>query len=120
MRRLNGLDTMFVSVESNRVPTHVTCVTIVDPATSREPYTLERIQESLAARLDLLAPFRRRLVEVPLGVGRPYWVEDPDFDLESHIRRTAVIPPGRTAAARRAGGAGTPMADTVSGPRARP
>jgi len=62
MRRLNGLDTMFVSVESNRVPTHVTCVTIVDPATSREPYTLERIQESLAARLDLLAPFRRRLV----------------------------------------------------------
>lgn len=94
MRRLNGLDTMFVSVESNRVPTHVTCVTIVDPATTTEPYTFERIKGSLAARLDLLAPFRRRLVEVPFGIGRPYWVEDPDFDLESHVRRTAIVAPG--------------------------
>ena len=45
-------------------------------------------------RLGLLAPFRRRLVEVPLGLDLPYWIEDPDFDLDFHVRHHAVPPPG--------------------------
>jgi WS/DGAT/MGAT family acyltransferase len=45
-------------------------------------------------RLHLLPPFTRRLVEVPLGLDHPYWIEDPDFDLDFHIRDSAVAPPG--------------------------
>jgi WS/DGAT/MGAT family acyltransferase len=41
-----------------------------------------------------VAPFRRRLVEVPLGLDHPYWIEDPDFDLDFHLRHIAVPPPG--------------------------
>ena len=45
-------------------------------------------------RMDQLAPFRRRLVEVPLGLDLPYWVEDPDFDIDFHVRQLALPSPG--------------------------
>ena len=44
--------------------------------------------------MHLLPPLRRRLVDVPFGLDLPYWVEDPHFDLDFHIRETAVPPPG--------------------------
>ena len=43
---------------------------------------------------DLLEPFRRRLVEVPFGLDHPYWIDDPDFDLDFHLRHIAIPPPG--------------------------
>ena len=45
-------------------------------------------------RLHLLEPLRRRLVNVPVGLDHPFWIEDPDFDLDFHVRHTAVPPPG--------------------------
>ena len=42
----------------------------------------------------MLPPFRRRLVEVPLGLHHPVWIEDPDFDLAAHVRRVGVPSPG--------------------------
>jgi WS/DGAT/MGAT family acyltransferase len=51
---------------------------------------VELIQE----RIHLLDPFRRRLVEVPLNLSHPVWIEDPDFDIEQHIHRTTARPPG--------------------------
>ena len=48
----------------------------------------------VSERLHLLPPFRWRLVNVPLGLDLPYWVEDPDFDLDFHIRESAIPPPG--------------------------
>ena len=48
----------------------------------------------VAERIHLLPPFRWRLVGVPLGLDHPYWIEDPDFDLDFHIRDSAVPPPG--------------------------
>src|SRR5207248_98093 len=51
-------------------------------------------RHQIERRLHLLEPLRRRLVEVPLGIDHPYWIEDPDFDLDYHVRHTAVPPPG--------------------------
>jgi WS/DGAT/MGAT family acyltransferase len=48
----------------------------------------------VAERLHLLPPFRWKLVNVPLGIDLPYWVQDPDFDLDFHIREAAIPPPG--------------------------
>jgi diacylglycerol O-acyltransferase len=45
-------------------------------------------------RLPLLPPFRWRLAEVPFGLDYPYWIDDPDFDLEYHVRELALPPPG--------------------------
>src|SRR5207253_9738304 len=52
------------------------------------------VKEVLAARLDKLPPFRRRVVEVPFGLHHPVWIEDPDFDIDYHVRRVAVPAPG--------------------------
>ena len=60
------------------------------PATGSSKANRRLVEE----RLGLLAPFRRRLVEVPLGLDLPYWIEDPDFDLDFHVRHHAVPPPG--------------------------
>jgi diacylglycerol O-acyltransferase len=94
MRRLSGIDALFLSVESARWPTHVSTITVVDPSTAPEPIAVDAIKEHLRSRLHLLTPFRRRLVEPPLRIGRQYWIEDPDFDLDFHVRRVGVPYPG--------------------------
>ena len=38
---------------------------------------------------------RRRVVEVPLSLDHPYWIDDPDFDLDFHVRHLSIAPPGR-------------------------
>ena len=43
-----------------------------------------------------LDPFRRRLVPVPMGLDHPWWMRDPAFDLDFHVRHIAVPPPGGT------------------------
>jgi diacylglycerol O-acyltransferase len=54
----------------------------------------EDVCRVVGERLHMLPPFRWKLVQVPLGIDLPYWVEDPDFDLDFHIRESAVPPPG--------------------------
>ena len=48
----------------------------------------------IESRLDLVPPFRRRLATVPLGLDHPVWIEDPDFDLDYHVRRIGCPAPG--------------------------
>ena len=66
---------------------------------------LADLQNLIAERLPLLPPFRWRLKTVPLGLDYPYWIDDPDFDLEYHVRELALAPPPTDAEAGRAGGA---------------
>src|SRR6185436_13663332 len=48
----------------------------------------------LVSRLDLVPRYRQRLAFVPLGQGRPVWVDDPHFNLRYHVRHTALPEPG--------------------------
>ena len=43
----------------------------------------------------VLEPMRRRLVEVPFGLDHPYWIDDPHFDLDFHVRQLNLARPGR-------------------------
>ncbi len=90
MQQLTGLDDSFLNRETPSTPLHVASVTIVDGA----GYDYDRFAAHVRSRLHLLPPFTRKLVEVPLGLDHPYWVEDPDFDLEFHLRRIALPAPG--------------------------
>src|SRR5262249_36277174 len=55
------------------------------------------IKALLQERLPLLPPFKWKLVEVPFGLDYPYWIEDPDFDLDFHVRELALPAPGNDA-----------------------
>ena len=93
MQQLSGLDAVFLAAEDDHQPTHVSQLVVLDkPDPDFEPFTAWRRQ--LADRLHLLEPLRRRLVEVPLGLDHPYWISDPEFDLDFHVRHSAVPPPG--------------------------
>jgi len=95
MRQLSSLDAQFLAVESARIYGHVAFLGIYDPSTAPAARLGgAEIRALLEQRLHLLPPLRWRLVEVPLGLDLPYWAEDPDFDVEFHIRETALPPPG--------------------------
>src|SRR5437667_408374 len=95
MKQLTGLDATFLHLETGAQFGHVSGLSIyARPDTpGYDPYAAWRAQ--LEQRLHLLEPLRRRLVEIPLGLDHPYWIEDPNFDLDFHVRHSAVPPPGR-------------------------
>ena len=94
MRRLRGLDAAFLSFETPSSHMHVAQASVFDPTHVAGGYSFERLRQLVESRLGVLPPFRRRLVEVPLGLGTPAWIEDPAFDLENHLSRAALPAPG--------------------------
>ena len=95
MRQLTSLDAQFLALETNRQSGHVGGLAILDPST-RPGGSIEvnDITALLQERLPLLPPFRWKLVEVPLGLDYPYWIEDDAFDLDFHVRELALPAPG--------------------------
>ena len=73
---------------------HVAMTAIFDPSTMEGGYEFSKIKDFIESRLHLVPPFRRRIVEVPFRLNHPIWVEDPDFDLDYHIRRIGAPSPG--------------------------
>jgi diacylglycerol O-acyltransferase len=94
MQRLTGLDASFLALETPSSHMHVAGLMILDPSEVEGGVDLEQVKEVYGKRLHLAPPFRRRLAEVPFGLHHPLWIEDPDFDLDYHIRSTALPAPG--------------------------
>src|SRR2546423_4344815 len=111
VQRLSGLDAAFLAIETPSAHMHVMSTAILDPSTAPAPFGVERVRELLRERMNLLPPFRRRLVTVPFDLHNPLWVEDPNFDLDYHVRHTALPSPGgpRELAALTAEIAGRPL-----------
>ena len=95
MQQLSGQDAMFLHAELDGLPQHIGGVSIYDQSTAAGgKVRFKQILALLENRLHLSPIFRRKLAFVPYGLGRPYWVEDPDFDLEYHVRHIALPKPG--------------------------
>ena len=95
MRQLTALDQQFLALEDSRNYGHVGAMSIYDPSIAPAgELTLPRLQSLIAERLPLVPPFRWRLATVPFNLDYGYWVDDPDFDLEFHVREIALAPPG--------------------------
>jgi WS/DGAT/MGAT family acyltransferase len=93
MKRLSGTDALFLSTETPAWHQHVGGLTIVDPAES-ERFSFEEVRRTLLERIPRVPKFRWKLKEVPLHLDRAVWIEDKDFDIDKHLRRIAVPPPG--------------------------
>lgn len=97
MEQLTGLDAAFLALETPTTTGHVGGVSILDPSTAPERLDLARITEVIEERLPLVPVLRRKLQNVPLGLDQPYWVDDPHFDIEYHVRELALPRPGSPA-----------------------
>ena len=94
MRQLQGMDASFVALETKNSPMHIGSLLIYNPATA--PGGFVRFKDILSfyeSRLQLSKTVRERLVRVPFDLDYPYWIEDPDFDLEYHVRHVALPEP---------------------------
>ena len=92
--RLSGLDAAFLYAETPTLHMHVALVAVLDPATVPGGYSFRRLRQLVDERIALAPVFGRRLVEVPFRLGHPVWVDDPEFDIDNHLRRAALPSPG--------------------------
>ena len=103
MQQLTGMDASFLALETANTTGHVGGLSVLDPSTASEPLTLARLTEVMAERLPLAPVLRRKLLNVPLGLDQPYWIDDADFDIEYHVREIALPRPGSDAQLDRTG-----------------
>lgn len=94
MKQLTGIDANFLYMETPTSFGHVNSAIIYERPDDPDFNPYEAFRTQLESRLHLLEPFRRRLVEVPFSLDHPYWINDPDFDLDFHVRHIAIPPPG--------------------------
>ena len=95
MRQLQGMDSSFVALESPNSPMHIGNLLIYNPATAPDGFVrFKDILSFMESRMQLSKTMRQRLVRVPFDLDYPYWIEDPDFDLEYHVRHVALPKPG--------------------------
>ncbi|WP_420451137.1 wax ester/triacylglycerol synthase family O-acyltransferase [Ilumatobacter sp.] len=93
MKQLSGLDASFLYMETPNTYGHVNGLAIYErPSEDFDPF--EHVHERFGVLVGHLEPMRRRLVEVPFGLDHPYWIDDPDFDIDYHVRHIGLAPPG--------------------------
>jgi diacylglycerol O-acyltransferase / wax synthase len=93
VKQLSGLDAAFLYLETPTTYGHVTGLMIFErPGPDYDPFAV--VSARYAALVGELEPLRRRLVEVPFGLDHPYWVTDPEFDLDFHVREIHLAKPG--------------------------
>ncbi|MCB0994067.1 MAG: wax ester/triacylglycerol synthase family O-acyltransferase [Acidimicrobiales bacterium] len=93
VQRLSGTDALFLSAETPAWLQSVGGLTILDPADSPD-FSYDAVVANLRERIALVPKLRWKLRSVPLGLDRPVWVADRDFDLDNHLHRVTVPRPG--------------------------
>jgi len=90
MDRLSSIDSSFLTNESDASHMHVGAVLIFEGP----PPDYESFLEHVRSRLHLVPRFRQKLAFPPIETGRPFWVDDPNFNLSYHVRHSALPEPG--------------------------
>jgi diacylglycerol O-acyltransferase len=88
--RLSTLDSSFLYLEEPDTPMHVGGVLILE----KLPGGVEALAALIEARLSLVPRYRQRVAEVPGHLAGPVWVDDPEFDIDFHVRRSGLPRPG--------------------------
>jgi diacylglycerol O-acyltransferase len=88
--RMSGVDASFLVNESDTAHMHIGALLVC----SGDPPELDAFREQIAGRLDLIPRFGQRLAKPAAGLGRPFWVDDPDLAIDHHVRALRVDEPG--------------------------
>src|ERR1700742_3762961 len=98
--RLTGLDAAFLDLESGGAHMHVAAIFVF----AGEPPPYEDLVRAIDERLHVVPRYRQKLAHVPLGQGRPQWIDDPHFNARYHVRHSALPAPGGDAELARLAG----------------
>ncbi|MBA3339903.1 MAG: wax ester/triacylglycerol synthase family O-acyltransferase [Geodermatophilaceae bacterium] len=90
--RLSALDTSFLYLEEPTTPMHVGGLAVF--AVSEQGFDSSQLVELIQARLGLVPRYRQIVRTVPGHLANPVWVDDPDFDIDFHVRRSGLPKPG--------------------------
>jgi len=96
---VSNLDAAMLYAETLEMPMHTMGILILErhelgDASERELPAFEVTRRVFAERIHLIPPFRRRVVQGPLQIGDPHWIEDPEFDLDRHLVHASLPAPG--------------------------
>lgn len=89
MQPISGMDSTFLYIETPTSPMHIGAVAVIEGSLDFDSF-----KKTIASRLHQIPKLRQRLIEVPLSIDHPYWVDDPDFNLDMHIDHIALPKPG--------------------------
>jgi diacylglycerol O-acyltransferase len=95
--RLSPLDASFLFVEESTTPMHVGGLMTFDDTPG---FDADRFVAQIGERLAGVPRYRQKIREVPVHLGLPVWVDDPGFELDYHVRRSALPAPGSAAQLR--------------------
>jgi len=94
VEQLGGLDATFLYAETPTMHLHVCGLLLLDPSTMPSGYSYEAIRAMAHERLPKIPSVRQKLATVPLNLARPFWIDDPDLDVDRHLHRVVLEPPG--------------------------
>ena len=94
MRRLSGIDALMLRLDRGNAYNHTLKISVLDPSTDPEGWSWTKAQRMFRERIHLIPVLRQRYLPTPFGLHQPIWVDDPEFDLDSHVRRMMCPAPG--------------------------
>ncbi|HTL22468.1 MAG TPA: wax ester/triacylglycerol synthase family O-acyltransferase [Mycobacteriales bacterium] len=96
--RLSALDVSFLYMETPTTAMHVGGVAVFEPPADGFDY--DRLVQLISQRIGLVPRYRQKVRWVPGHLANPVWVDDPEFDVTYHVRRSALPKPGTDAQLR--------------------
>ena len=94
MQRLSGLDASFLYLETPTQPLHVCSILELDTSSMPGGYTFDRLRDELALRVKAMPQFREKLADSAFNLDHPVWADDDNFDVNRHLHRIGLPPPG--------------------------
>ncbi len=94
MKQMGATDAGFIYGERPHAPQHINMISFYDPSTVADgTISFEAFLASVQSRLHRARTFRQKVVRVPMDLDLPYWVEDPEFNIEFHVHKTTLRQP---------------------------
>jgi len=88
MESISGLDATFLYAETPTSPMHIGSVAIIEGSLDFKTF-----KKSILSRIHQIPRFRQRLMSIPFSIDYPYWVDDPQFNINLHLQRIALPKP---------------------------
>ncbi|MEL6483309.1 MAG: wax ester/triacylglycerol synthase family O-acyltransferase, partial [Bacteroidota bacterium] len=95
-KQISGYDAAFLYAESPTSPMHIATLVVVEGSLNFKDF-----KKIVASKLHLMPKFRQRLLNVPMNLDYPYWVDDPNFELDLHLHRMKLPDPSNWETLRR-------------------